>query len=139
MTRPNINLSYNYFDDEGAMIYSGSSKHNITLSVNSKVNDRLSVTARMNYDQRKIYGAGVAGNGTNEGGSNTDARFNKMAQILQYRPTIGLHGSDEDLLEGLDPMLDTEGNTMQNPLIAAREEEDNKEYRTFQANRKPNF
>lgn len=57
-----------------------------------------------------------------------------MAQILQYRPTIGLHGSDEDLLEGLDPMLDTEGNTMQNPLIAAREEEDNKEYRTFQAN-----
>lgn len=128
------NLSYNYFDDEGAMIHSGSSKHNITMSINSKVNDRLSVTGRVNYDQREIYGAGVAGNGTNEGGSNTDARFNKLAQILTYRPTFGITGTDEELLEGLDPMVDTEGNTLQNPLIAAREEKDNKEQRTFQAN-----
>lgn len=127
-------LSYSFFKDEGAMVYSGSDKHNITLNLNSKVNDRLSVTARVNYDQQHIFGAGVAGNGTNEGGSNTDARFNKMAQILQYRPTIGINGTDDDLLAGDDPMLDTEGNVMQNPLIAAREEKDDKEYRTFQAN-----
>lgn len=131
----NYNLSYSFFKDEGAMIYSGSDKHNISLSMNSKVNDRLSVTARVNFDQRKIFGAGVAGNGTNEDGSNTDARFNKMAQILQYRPTIGIHGSDEDLLNGEDPLLsDAEGNVMQNPLIAASEEVNNREYRTFQAN-----
>lgn len=131
----NYNLSYSFFKDEGAMIHSGSDKHNISLSMNSKVNDRLNVTGRINFDQRKVYGAGVAGNGTNDGGSNIDSRFNKMAQILQYRPIIGIHGSDEDLLHGEDPLLsDAEGNVMQNPLIAAGEEVDNKEYRTFQAN-----
>ena len=72
-------LSYNYNKDEGAMVYSGSDRHNISMSVNGKLNDKLSVTGRFTFDQRNIYGAGVAGNGTNEGGSNTDARFNKMA------------------------------------------------------------
>ena len=128
-------LAYSYNKDEGAMVYSGSSRHNITLNVNSKVSKKLSVTGRITYDQRNIYGAGVAGNGTNEGGSNVDARFNKMAQILQYRPTIGIHGSDTDLLEGSDPLLeDAEGNTLQNPLLSASEERDDREVRTFQAN-----
>lgn len=129
------NLAYSYNKDEGAMVYSGSERHNITLGVNGKVNDKLSVTARINFDYRSIYGAGVAGNGTNEGGSNTDARFNKMAQILQYRPTIGITGSDDELLVGEDPLLsDDSGNPMQNPLINAAEEKDDREIRTLQAN-----
>ena len=119
----NYNMSYGYFKDEGAMVYSGSDKHNIALSVKSEVNKRLSVTGRINFDYLKVYGAGVAGNGTNEGGSNVDAKFNKMVQILQYRPTIGIRGSDSDLLAGEDPVLsDADGNVMQNPLIAAAEE-----------------
>lgn len=129
------NLSYNYNKDEGAMIYSGSSRHNLTFSFNSKVNNKLSVTGRFTFDQRNIFGSGVAGNGTNEGGSNTDARFNKLAQIMQYRPTIGIQGNDEDLLLGEDPLLaDEAGNVMQNPLIAAAEEKDDRELRTVQAN-----
>lgn len=129
------NLAYSYNKDEGAMVYSGSERHNITLGVNGKVNDKLSVTARINFDYRSIYGAGVAGNGTNEGGSNTDARFNKMAQILQYRPTIGITGSDDELLVGEDPLLsDDSGNPMQNPLLNAAEERDDREIRTLQAN-----
>ncbi|WP_297272138.1 TonB-dependent receptor [uncultured Bacteroides sp.] len=129
------NLAYSYNNDEGAMVYSGSERHNITLGVNGKVNDKLSVTARINFDYRSIYGAGVAGNGTNEGGSNTDARFNKMAQILQYRPTIGITGSDDELLVGEDPLLsDDSGNPMQNPLLNAAEERDDREIRTLQAN-----
>ena len=133
--RTKYSLAYSYNKDEGAMVHSGSDKHNISFNLNSKLNDRLTVNGRITYDQRSIYGAGVAGNGTNEGGSNTDARFNKMAQILQYRPTIGIHGSDQDLLEGEDPLLvDEEGNTMQNPLINAAEEKDDREIRTFQAN-----
>lgn len=128
-------LSYNYNKDEGAMIYSGSDRHNLTLSVNSKLSKKVTVTGRLTFDQRHIYGAGVAGNGTNEGGSNTDARFNKLAQILQYRPTIGIQGKDADLLKGEDPALQDEaGNVMQNPLIAAAEEKDDREMRTFQAN-----
>ena len=42
---------------------------------------------------------------------------------------------DSDLLAGEDPVLsDADGNVMQNPLIAAAEEKDNKETRTLQAN-----
>lgn len=133
--RTKYSLSYSYNKDEGAMVHSGSDKHNFSINLNSKLNNRLTVNGRVTYDQRGIYGAGVAGNGTNEGGSNTDARFNKMAQILQYRPTIGIKGSDKELLEGEDPLLvDEQGNTMQNPLINAAEEKDNRRIRTFQAN-----
>ena len=128
------NISYNYNKDEGAMVYSGSDRHNLSLSVNSKLNDKLSVNGRFTFDQRSIYGAGVAGNGTNEGGSNVDARFNKMAQILQYRPIQGLRYNDADLLI-MDAITDeTEDDVMQNPLINASEEKDDREIRTLQAN-----
>ena len=49
--------------------------------MNHKLNDRLSVNARVSYDQMKVYGMG-----TSEGGD----RFNKMQHILQYRPMIGI-------------------------------------------------
>ena len=129
-----FNISYNYNKDEGAMVYSGSDRHNISMSVNGKLNDKLSVTGRFIFDQRSIYGAGVAGNGTNEGGSNTDARFNKMAQILQYRPIQGLRYSDEDLLIQDALSEDTDDSVTQNPLINASEEKDDREVRTIQAN-----
>ena len=54
---------------------------------------------------------------------------------MQYRPTIGIIGTDDDLLQGEDPLLtDDTGNVMQNPLISAAEELKNREWRTFQAN-----
>ena len=128
-------MAYSYFKDEGAMVYSGNSKHNISLSVNSEINKWLSATGRISFDQLNIYGVGTSGDGTNEGTSNKEARFNKMTHILQYRPTIGITGNDTDLLVGEDPALsDDSGNVMQNPLISAREETNDKEYRTFQAN-----
>ncbi len=73
----------------------------------------------------------MEGMGTSEGGD----RFNKMQHILQYRPTVGIMGVDEDLLYGEDPLLaDDNGNVMQNPLISAAEELNDREWRTFQAN-----
>lgn len=123
--------SYSYFDDEGAMVNSGSSKHTISLNLNSDVKEWLSVTARATFDQRKVYGAGTAGNGE---GADVNARFNKMAQILQQRPTVGISGNDRDLLTGNDPLYDEEGNVLVNPLLNAYEEELEKEFRTFQIN-----
>ena len=70
----NYNLAYSYYDEEGAMVYSGNNKHNISFNMNHKVNDRLDITARISYDQMKITGMG-----TSEGGD----RFNKMQHILQ--------------------------------------------------------
>ena len=116
----NYNLAYSYYDEEGAMVYSGNKKHNISFNMNHKLNDRLSITARISYDQMKIYGMG-----TSEGGD----RFNKMQHILQYRPMVGINGTDEDPL-----LVDDTGNVMQNPLLSAAEETKDREYRTFQAN-----
>ena len=122
----NYNLAYSYYDEEGAMVYSGNNKHNISFNMNHKVNDRLDITARISYDQMKITGMG-----TSEGGD----RFNKMQHILQYRPTVGINGTDDLLLGDEDPIfLDDSGNVMQNPLLSAAEETNDREYRTFQAN-----
>ena len=94
--------------------------------MNHKLNDRLSVNARVSYDQMKVYGMG-----TSEGGD----RFNKMQHILQYRPMIGIGGTDDLLLGDEDPIfVDDTGNVMQNPLPSAAEETNDREYRTFQAN-----
>ena len=121
------NAAYSYFKDEGAMVYSGNDKHNISMSLSHDTNERLSINARISFDQRKVYGMGTSENGD---------RFNKLQHILRYRPTIGITGNDYDLLTmDEDPVLaDDAGNVMQNPILSASEETNNKEYRTFQAN-----
>lgn len=94
--------------------------------MNHKVNDRLDITARISFDQMRIEGMG-----TSEGGD----RFNKMQHILRYRPTVGIAGDDEALLNDEDPIFaDDSGNVMQNPLLSASEETNTREFRTFQAN-----
>ncbi len=129
--RVKYNMAYTYFNEEGAMVYSGIEKHNISFSLNHKINKRLTVNARLTYDQRKVTGMGTSGDGS--GG--TGDRFNKMQHILQYRPTYGTKGEDSVLLNGEDPALaDDSGNVMQNPLISASEETKDKTYRTIQAN-----
>lgn len=122
----NYSMSYSYFDEDGAMVYSGNKKHNVALSYNKKVKNWLSVHARATYDYMKIEGMG-----TSSGGD----RFNKMQHILQYRPTVGLMGVDTDLLGDEDPLLmDDTGNVMQNPLLSAAEETTDREFHTVQFN-----
>ncbi len=130
----NYYMSYGYYNDEGAMIHSGSDKHSISANIRAEISKRLSINGRVSYDVQQITGAGVAGNGTNTGGSNVDARFNKLAQILAYRPTIGIRGEDSELLLYDDPILqDDSGNTLVNPVRAAGDEKDDRKMRTIQA------
>jgi TonB-linked SusC/RagA family outer membrane protein len=90
------------------------------------VKDWLKLTANINYDQRKIYGMGTSENGD---------RFNKMQHIIQYRPTMGIKGTNEELIgHVVDPMIDDSGNVMRNPLVSAREEIKDRQLRTFNAN-----
>lgn len=125
------NMSYSYFDEQGAMVFSGNKKHNINMSISHKINERMNINARISYDQRKTYGMGTSGDGS----SGTGDRFNKMQHILQYRPTIGLNGDDSLLLGDEDAVImDDSGNVMQNPLLSASEETKNKIVRTIQAN-----
>lgn len=125
------NVAFSHYDEEGAMVYSGMRKYNVLFNLKSKVNDWLSVNARITYDQRKVRGMGTSGDGS----SGTGDRFNKMQHILQYRPTAGINMDDSFLLEDEDPiLLDDSGNVMQNPLISAKEEHKVTEFRTIQAN-----
>lgn len=124
--KTHYNMAYSFFDEQGAMVFSGNRKHNINMSISSKINNKLSVNARLTYDYRKVYGMGTSGD---------NDRFNKLQHILQYRPTIGIKGDDRQLLEDEDALImDDSGNVMQNPLLSASEETNDKSYRTIQAN-----
>ena len=118
-------LGYSYFKDQGAMVFSGNDKHNISFSLSHQPSKRVQVNARVNYDQSQVYGMGT---------SDGDTRFNKMEHILQYRPTAGIYGDDEELLQDEDKIVDDESNPVQNPLLSASEELNTKQFRTFQAN-----
>lgn len=118
-------LGYSYFKDMGAMVFSGNDKHNISFNITHKPSKRIQVNARISFDQSKIYGMGT---------SSGDTRFNKMEHILQYRPTIGIYGNDQDLLENEDKIIDDDSNPVQNPLLSASQETNDRQIRTFQAN-----
>lgn len=119
-------MGYTYFKDMGAMIGSGTNKHNVSVNLSHKASDRFQANARINFDQTTIYGMGTSENSN---------RFNKMEHILQYRPVIGLTGNDRDLIVGEDPFLtDDESNPMQSPVISAREEKKSRIIRSFQVN-----
>ena len=119
-------LSYAYFNSEGAMVYSGSEKHTVSFNISHNSGKRFSINARVNYSVQKISGVGT---------SEESTRFNKMEQILQYRPAAGIDGSDVELIHGEDPLyVDDESNPMQNPLITAAEEKDDRTTRNLQIN-----
>ncbi len=121
------NLGYAYYDEDGAMVYSGSKKHNFNFNLRHQTSKRLSMNARFSYTAQEVYGMGT---------SDQSGSFNKLQHILQYRPTMGITGSDDELLNlGEDPLLaDDSGNVMQNPILSASEETKEKVTRTLQAN-----
>ncbi|MFT4094610.1 MAG: TonB-dependent receptor [Niabella sp.] len=108
-----LNMFYSYNDDKGVMIESGAKKSVAKIDVTHNLTDRLKVNGSINYTDQHIYGVG-----TGEG----DNYFNQLMNILTYRPTYGLNGSDETLTElNEDPYLeDDSGNTLQNPLTNAK-------------------
>lgn len=109
------NLSYSLNDDKGIMVESGFKRNAVKFKFDHEVSDKLKATASINYTDQEVYGMG-----TSDGGS----YFNKLQHIIQYRPTIGKDGDDNDLiLLDEDPALeDVTGNVMQNPLVSAEAE-----------------
>ncbi|MNK23512.1 TonB-dependent Receptor Plug Domain protein [compost metagenome] len=108
-----FNVFYSHNQDEGIMLSSGSVKDIAKLTVNHSLSKKFTVNAIVNYANQQITGIG-----TNEGGN---ARLSFLQNILQYRPIIGLNGTDEDLLsQDLDPLDPSPAlPTFQNPQIAA--------------------
>lgn len=107
-----FSLFYSTNDDKGVMVNSGAKKQVARLSINHTANTNLKVSGTASYTDQLIYGVG-----TGEG----NTYFNQLQNILTYRPTYGIKGSDQDLINlEEDPYLDdNSGNTLQNPLINA--------------------
>ena len=78
-------MSYAYFKELGAMVYSGTYRHNVSFNISHKASSRFQTNARFSFDQGQTYGMGTSG---------ASNRFNKMEHILQYRPVSGIKGSD---------------------------------------------
>lgn len=122
----NYNLNYAYYKELGAMVYSGTDRHNISLNFSQRGDKRLSVNGRVTFSQTDVSGVGT---------SDGNTRFNKMESILQYPPIAGIYSTEEDLLAGENPLYeDDAANTMQNPLIEAAQSTDDRTTRVFQAN-----
>lgn len=107
-----FNLFYSHNADEGIMKGSGSNKDIAKLTVNHNVNKKFSINAIVNYSNQNLTGIG-----TQEGGT---GRFNYLQNLFQYRPTNGLRGLDDELidleLDPLDPNQDSPA--FQSPIVA---------------------
>ncbi len=126
------NLSFSHSDEEGIMINSGLKMQNISFNFNHEVSDRLKMSTSIRYAKQKYFGMGV---------SSAGGRFNKLAHTIRYRPTIGIIGTDQDLIElDEDPIfVDDSGNVMQNPLTSAKAEHNENEKRVLSLNTKLDY
>lgn len=122
----NYNMSYAYFDEEGLMLKSGYTKHNVKLRVDHRADEKWTFSGSVNFDHSAVKGIGTSG---------AQAGFNKLGSILTYRPTAGILGEDSKLLLGEDPMFeDDDKDAMQNPILSALGEQMKREMRTIQLN-----
>lgn len=105
-----FNSFYSVNNDQGIMLGSESVKHIAKLAVTHNVTDKFSVNAIVNYSNQKITGLD-----TGEGGN---ARLSMLQTLLQYRPTIGKNGVDEDLKTlTVDPLDNQDSPIFQSPSI----------------------
>ncbi|MDN5287178.1 MAG: TonB-dependent receptor plug [Mucilaginibacter sp.] len=121
-----FNMFYSRNNDQGIMLNSGSNKDVAKLQVNQNTG-KLRATGILNFSNQNIYGSG-----TQEGAT----KLNQLQNILQYRPTLGLKGSDNDFLNmDEDPNAPTSsGSIWQNPVITAESQYRNTNIKTLNMN-----
>jgi TonB-linked SusC/RagA family outer membrane protein len=126
------NLSYSVSDDEGIMVNSGFKRNNANFNFDHEVSEKLKASASIRYTDQTFFGMGTSTQGS---------RFNKLGHVVQYRPTIGINGTDRDLVElDEDPVyVDDSGNVMQNPLVSAQAEHKSTETRALSINTKLDY
>jgi TonB-dependent starch-binding outer membrane protein SusC len=123
VNRMNYSASFSHQEEDGLMVESGMQKNNLRFRLHHRLTNRVRFNANMNYNEQKTFGMG-----TSEGSAN----FGKMSHIIMYNPTLGFLASDEELLTNPrvnNLILDDDGNTMQNPVISAQYETNERELR----------
>lgn len=104
------NAFYSVGNDQGILLGTGSVKNIAKLNVINSISKKFTVNAIVNYSNQKVTGLS-----TNDGGN---ARLSMLQNLLQYRPTIGKVGSDEDLKNLIvDPLDNQNSPTFQSPFI----------------------
>ncbi|MFH7012342.1 SusC/RagA family TonB-linked outer membrane protein [Flavobacterium sp. FlaQc-52] len=104
------NVFYSNNNDQGIMLGSESIKNIAKLSVTNKVGKKFTINSIVNFSNQKITGLS-----TGEGGN---ARLSMLQALLQYRPTIGKNGVDEDLKTlVVDPLDNQDSPVFQSPVL----------------------
>ncbi len=120
-------VTYTRNDDKGVWYGSGLKRDNFRLKLYQEPTSWFNFSTNMSYIDEKTTGLGSL----QEGGS-----FSRMQHIIQYRPTYGKNGSDEQLLiDDDDPVLMLEGaSPMQSPLASIASEQLDKRNRIMSIN-----
>ncbi|MCD8101280.1 MAG: TonB-dependent receptor [Alistipes sp.] len=106
-TRYSIGLSR--VDNEGIMINSGMSRNNISLNLNTRLNDHWSIDFNSRFSNYTVNGVGTSG-------ENTSTSF--LQHAIQYPTTDGLESQLETLPSGAD--IETL-NLLTNPVLVAQD------------------
>lgn len=108
-------LTYTHVDDKGIWYGSGLRRDNFRLKLHQEPLAWLNFSTNVSYIDEKTEGLGSL----QEGGS-----FSRMQHVIQYRPTFGKNGDDNQLLiDDDDPVLMLEGaSPMQSPIASVESE-----------------
>ncbi|WP_308756783.1 TonB-dependent receptor [uncultured Bacteroides sp.] len=120
-------LTYTRNDDKGIWYGSGLKRDNFRLKLNQEATPWMTFSTNVSYIDEKTEGLGTL----QEGGA-----YSRMQHVIQYRPTIGKNGSDEQLLiDDDDPVLLLEGaSQMQSPMATIESEQRDKRNRIMSIN-----
>lgn len=120
-------LTYTRNDDKGIWYGSGLKRDNFRLKLNQEATSWMNFSTNVSYIDEKTEGLGTL----QEGGA-----YSRMQHVIQYRPTIGKNGSDEQLLiDDDDPVLLLEGaSQMQSPMATIESEQRDKRNRIMSIN-----
>lgn len=120
-------VTYTRNDDKGIWYGSGLKRDNFRLKLNQEATPWFNFSTNVSYIDEKTEGLGTL----QEGGA-----YSRMQHVIQYRPTIGKNGIDEQLLiDDDDPVLLLEGaSQMQSPMATIESEQRDKRNRILSVN-----
>lgn len=120
-------VTYTRNDDKGIWYGSGLKRDNFRLKLNQEATPWFNFSTNVSYIDEKTDGLGTL----QEGGA-----YSRMQHVIQYRPTIGKNGIDQQLLiDDDDPVLLLEGaSQMQSPMATIESEQRDKRNRILSIN-----
>ena len=109
----NFLVSFTHNDEEGIMVNSGARNNALRLKYSYRLNTQGKLDVFVNYSDKETRGSGSMENASSV-----------LNTFITYRPTGGLHVSDEELENSAyDPLEADEDADWRNPLLTARTEE----------------